>query len=305
MYQVMNGCACSQQGPTLFRDVFLFGEEGIPLQGNRVINRFVNFKNDQLLIWLMRHENRELVDIQGVVLPLYGDWSCNFWHWCNEALPMALIAHEGGFSGTYLVPASPFAAESLRLVGIAPDRIRVVEECDYHLECMCLVPKSCGHDAAAMGVRRRIGSLFREAFAGKSPPCNLYISRNGHPDSMRKVVNEEELLAVLHRYDFVSLRLEELTLSEQLSHTCNARTLLGPHGAGMAHCAFMPERSLVIELFPPTYVNPCILLPCQDLGHRYFQVTSPCHYDGYRHGTDIVAHLQILEMTLERELSTI
>lgn len=305
MYQVMNGCVCSRPGDMLFRDVFLFGEEGIPLQGNRVINRFVNFKNDQLLIWLMRHENRELVHLQGVVLPLYGDWSDNFWHWCTEVLPMALTAHEGGFSGIYLIPDSPFAAESLRLIGISPDRIRVAEPCDYHLECMCLTAKSCGHDAAVLGIRRRISSLFREGFTGKMPPSNLYISRNGHPDNLRRVVNEEELLALLQRYDFVPLRLEDLSLSEQLSHTCNARTLLGPHGAGMTHCAFMPERSLVIELFPPTYVNPCILLPCHDLRHRYFQVTSSCHYIGYGHGTDVVAQLQIIEMTLERELSAI
>ena len=305
MYQVMNGCASSQQGPTLFRDVFLFGEEGIPLQGNRVINRFVNFKDDQILIWLMRHENRDLVDIQGVVLPLYGDWSFNFWHWCNEVLPMVLTAHEEGFSGTYLIPASPFAAESLMLLGIGADRIRVVEECDYHLACMVLLPKSTGHDVGTLAARSRIASLFRTLFARDQLRHNLYISRNGHPDHMRKVVNEEDLLAILRRYDFITLRLEELSLTEQLSYSCNAATLLGPHGAGMTHCAFMPERSLVIELFPPTYINPCILLPCRELRHRYFQVTSSCHYDGYGHGTDVVAQLQILEMTLERELSTI
>lgn len=303
MYQVYDGCGGSRSGHIFFKDVFLFGEEGIPLQGNRVINRFINFPNDQLLIWLMAHQNRELVGLDGVVLPLYGDWAFNFWHWCTEVLPMALTAHEGGFSGTYLVPPSPYAAESLRILGIRPEKIRIAEECDYHLECMCLTRKATGHDPATMEARGRIRDIFRASFGSPAPRHNLYITRNSYPDTMRKVVNEEELLALLQRYDFTTLRLEELSLPQQLSYTCNAATLLGPHGAGITHCAFMPERSLVIELFAPTYITPCNILPCRRLQHRYFQLTSPCHYHGYPHGYDVTVHMPMLEMTLERELS--
>lgn len=303
MYQVFDGCAGSQDGPVFFKDVFLFGEEGIPLQGNRVINRFVNFPNDQLLVWLMEHENRELVGLDGVVLPLYGDWAFNFWHWCTEMLPMAFTAHQGGFTGTYLVPKTPYAADSLRFLGIRPDRIQVAEDCDYHLESMCLVRKVTGHDPATMEARGRIAQTFRKAFGRPGPRHNLYITRNSHPDTMRKVLNEEDLLALLQRYDFITLRLEDLPLAEQLSYTCNATTLLGPHGAGITHCSFMPERSLVIELFAPTYITPCNILPCRQLHHRYFQLTSSCHYHGYSHGYDIMVNLQMLEMILERELS--
>ena len=301
MYGIVDGCGFSQDSPVFFRDVFLYGDEGIPVQANRVINRFVNFKDDQLLIWLMHHQNRELVHIDGVVLPLYGDWSFNFWHWCNEVLPMALAAHEGGFSGTYLIPALPFAADSLKLLGVRPDKIRIADGSDYHLECMCLLPKRLGGNAD-MAARARVSSIFRAAFAQRDQNCNLYISRNGNPDHLRKVVNEDDLLAVLQRFDFVTLRLEELSLAEQLAYTCNAGALLGPHGAGMAHCAFMPERSLVVELFAPSYINTCILLPCRLLDHRYYQVTSHCLYGGYPHDMDIQAHLEIIEMTLEREL---
>ncbi|QXE90373.1 glycosyltransferase family 61 protein [Geomonas subterranea] len=303
MYQVFNGCAGSPSGPSLFRDAFLFGEEGIPLQGNRIINRFVNYPNDQILIWLMQHQNRKLVSLDGVVLPLYGDWSYNFWHWCTEMLPVAYAAHEAGFSGTYLVPQPPFAAESLQLLGIRADRIRVAEALDYHLECMYLLRKTTGHDPATMEIRGRIREALRAHFARTEPRRHLYITRNSHPDTMRKVVNEEALLALLQRFDFLTLRMEELSLSDQLAHTCNAATLLGPHGAGITHCAFMPERSMVIELFPPTYITPCNILPCHRLRHRYFQLTSSCHYKGYQHGYDIEVNLPMLEMILEKELS--
>lgn len=304
MYQVINGSRWSG-GPQVFRDVFLFGEEGIPLQGNAVINRFTNFQDDQLLIWLMHHENRELIHLDGVVMPLYGDWCYNFWHWCTEILPMVLTAHEGGFSGTYLAPPNPYAADSLKLLGIRPDRIRIAEECDYHLECLCLLPKFRGNDVADVASRLRVGSILRTRFARKTADHRLYISRNGNPDTMRKIVDETALLDLLKSYGFEMLRMEDLTLAEQLSYTCNATALLGPHGAGMTHCAFMPERSLVIELFAPGYLNPCVLLPCRQLRHRYYQITSNCMHGSYQHGTDIEVQTQILEMTLERELSGI
>lgn len=303
MYQVMNGRSFSETNPLFLKDVFLFGPEGIPLQGKCVVNRFANFADDQLLIWLLHHENRELEGLDGVVMPLYGDWSCNFWHWCNETLPMALAAHQGGFNGRYLVPPVPFAAESLRLIGVRPDRIVVAKECDYHLECMCLVPKLLGSNTEGMPQRMKLRELFRSLFAQDAPRHRLYLSRNGHPDNLRKVLHEEALLAMLGEYGFNMLRLEEMPLSEQLAYSCNAEAIVAPHGAGLTHCGFMPENSLVIEFFAPTYVNPCMLLHCDYLKHRYYQVTSPCLYAGYQHDMDIEVHGQILGMTLERELA--
>jgi len=300
MYQVLNGHTL--KSPSYFPDVFLFGDEGIPLQGNRIINRFVNFKDDQLLTWLMQHENRSLSRIGGVTLPLYGDWSSNFWHWCCESLPVALAAHDGGFTGSYLVPDIPFAADTLKLLGIRPDRILTADGGDYFLECMSLLGKRRGSDPATLPALSRIRTALRHAFAGQHPERRLYVSRNGNPDSMRKIVNEPGLLELLERFGFVKLHMEELSLEEQLACTCNASVLLGPHGAGMTHCTFMPEKSLVLELFAPSYVNPCLIPVCRLLEHRYFQITSPCCHQGYQYGQDIDPFLEYLELTLAREL---
>jgi capsular polysaccharide biosynthesis protein len=303
MYEVIDGCSSSDSSPKYFRETFLFGDEGIPLQGNRVINRFINFVDDQLLIWLMHHQNRELTRLDGVTLPLYGDWGDNFWHWCYEALPVALAAHEGGFSGTYLIPDTPFAADTLKLLGIRPDRIRRADGSDYVLECMCLLDKWRGTQAANLAALTRIRSLLRAEFADRSCEHRIYISRNGNSANLRKVVNETELLALLENFGFITLRLEELPLAEQLAYTCNASALIGPHGAGMTHCTFMPEQSLVLELFAPTYINPCVLHACSLLQHRYFQITSfGIDNARYKHGMDVEAYLQLIELTLNREL---
>jgi capsular polysaccharide biosynthesis protein len=302
MYEILDGCTSRSGAADFFHNVFLFGDEGIPLQENLVINRFTNFGNDQLLIWLMHHQNRGMTRIAGVTLPLYGDWSSNFWHWCHEALPVALAAHEGGFSGTYLIPDLPFAADSLKLLGIRPDKIRCAEAGDYFLECMCLLPKKRGYDPTILPALDKIRSVFRSQFATAGPERRLYLSRNGSPDNQRKIVNEAELLALLERFGFETLYLEQLSLAEQLAATCNAGAVIGPHGAGMTHCGFLPEGSLVLELFAPSYVNPCVLPVCQVQNHRYFQITSFCGYAGYQHGFDIHANLKLIELTLAREL---
>ena len=69
-------------------------------------------------------------------------------------------------------------------------------------------------------------------------------------------MNEAERLDPLESFGFIKLRMEELSLGEQLRFTCNASALVTPHGAGMAHCAFLPAGTLVLKHFAPIYVNP-------------------------------------------------
>ena len=303
MFEAVNGYRGTEQGPVYFRNVFLFGPEGVPLWGDKIVNRFVNFQDEPLFGWLANHSEKGLSAIEGVCLPLYGDWAENFWHWFNEALPVALAAHQDGFSGTYLVPDRDFAVESLQLIGVQPDRIRRYDGSDYHLECMCIqAKKQGGYGFADLEGLAAIRSIFRSRFVDSSLSHRIYISRNNNPANMRKVTNEEELKELLSRYGFVTLVMEELTLAQQLSYACNAEALLGPHGAGMTHSLFMPTRSLVVEMFAPTYINPCALSACDMLKHRYHQVTSLRHYGEYEHGYDIKAFIPVLELTLRGAL---
>jgi capsular polysaccharide biosynthesis protein len=302
MYQVVDAHSQSCEKTLLFRDVFLYGEEGIPLQGAQVVNRFVNFGNDQLLIWLMHHNNTPLSCLEGVTLPLYGDWSDNFWHWCYETLPVALRAHEAGFAGNYLTPCVPFAAQSLQLLGIAPERIHPFDGTDCHLECMCLPGKRPGCNPANLAATGNIRTRFRERFVQPGLDYRIYLSRNGSPATRRQVANEPALVDLLNSFGFLVLQMEKLTLAEQLHYSCNASVLVAPHGAALTHCTFQPEGSLVLELFAPGYINLCLVPTYRALRHRYFQVTSFCPHTGYPFGDAIEAPLDIIEMTLEREL---
>jgi len=301
VYTIIDGCQLGQDSPRLFPGVFLHGKEGISLQGDTIINRFSNFPDDLLLGWLTRHQPHHLVRLEGVTLPLYGDWSSNFFHWMYQALPQVMTARDSGYSGNYLVPAAPFVMETLELLGIDLKKVIPVENCDYYLECMCLFNKvSCG-DPANLEALSRIREHFRARFVRAGADHRIYISRNGRPNNYRKVVNEAALEGLLTRFGFITLRLEELSFEEQLAYLCNCSALAGPHGAGMAHCNFMPERSFILELFPPNYVNPCVIPACKRYRHRYTQITSCCNYDPYPHGYDVAVHLDLVEMALHRE----
>ena len=76
----------------------------------------------------------------------------------------------------------------------------------------------------------------------------------------RMVVNEKELidsLKMLENEHFVNgaevhvvdVDYNLLSLEEQIKNDINTDIMVGPHGAGMMHNIFMPDRSTLIELF--------------------------------------------------------
>ena len=90
----------------------------------------------------------------------------------------------------------------------------------------------------------------------------------------RDVKNEEELLRLLQSYGFLEVSMEKLGLREQLALSANAECIVGPHGAGMAHVLFARLGSLVVEFFPPGYVQHTNFAANALFRHRHYSVTS-------------------------------
>ena len=55
---------------------------------------------------------------------------------------------------------------------------------------------------------------------------------------MRRLINEEELLEVLEKYNFQNYFFEEMTMEEQIDLFSDAEIVIGPHGAGFANILF-------------------------------------------------------------------
>lgn len=242
----------------------------------------------------------------GQYLALHNLRSYNFWHWMMESLPKLILSKAAGFNGDIIIPpdlvSTRFVIESLVLLGEDPQRLLPYDGTPWWVEELYIPKPICGVLGLLKypGLIQRLRDLFLPK-VGSAPSTvhRLYISRNkSHFE--RKVVNEEALWQLLQRYDFQRVEMEKLSLREQIQLASGADVIVGPHGAGMTHALFMKPESLIIELFAPTYINPCLMPIADHLGHRYH--TIPSMGMNYPHGNDIMANLPFIELTLKREL---
>jgi capsular polysaccharide biosynthesis protein len=236
--------------------------------------------------------------------------SLNFWHWIMEALPKVIMAEAGGFNGTYIIPPpsakTQFIEESLEIIGIDPARIIPYDGKPWWLEQLYFPQPINGHFSISLFPRLLAELRKRLTDACQELPIRydrLYIAR-GSAALSRKVENEIKLLDTLYRFGFNRITMESLSLREQISTALGATCLITPHGAGMTHCLFMPEKSLVIEMFNGNYVNPCMIPVVDLLQHRYFMM--PNTGIGLMDTPDdkICAYTYGIEIILKRELGT-
>lgn len=70
----------------------------------------------------------------------------------------------------------------------------------------------------------------------------------------RKIVNSQELLEELRKlypkYDFEEIYLEKMPIEWQISNISTCDILIGAHGSGLAHVAWMKSGKQMIEIFP-------------------------------------------------------
>jgi hypothetical protein len=97
-------------------------------------------------------------------------------------------------------------------------------------------------------------TLFRAATARHwgttetSRPRRLYVTRR--LATMRRILNEDELVAGLRSRGFEPIALEKLSLAEQYHGFATAEAVVAPHGAGLTNLVHSPAGCRVVELFP-------------------------------------------------------
>jgi capsular polysaccharide biosynthesis protein len=230
----------------------------------------------------------------------------NIWHWIMEALPKVIIAEEGGFDGYYIIPEvtdnSGYIYESLELIGIAPERIKSYDGKPWRVERLYLPEIMNGNHQIAK-FPKIISKLRRRLIDACSQLSfsldRIYIARE-NSNLSRRIKNELQMMNVLFNYGFHRVVMENFSLKEQISIAVGANCLLAPHGAGMVHCLFLKPQSLVIELFPTTYINPCMLPVIDQLQHRYFMI--PSSHNGVCENDNYDALIYPIEVTLRREI---
>jgi hypothetical protein len=209
-----------------------------------------------------------------------------FWHWMIDSLPKVLIAEDCGFQGCYLLPEptrAPWAAESLRLLNIAPERLMTKGAFNLHAARMYVPTYFCGNNAH---LNTDLMQLFRERIRAAAHPMTpseqrIFVARR-ELSKIRRVVNQDAVEEVLKAFNFATVYLEDLSLPEQISLVRATNIMVGPHGSGLTHALFMDNYSTLIELFPHKrrQANNCYETLASIPRHAYRAVESMQRNDG-------------------------
>ncbi|HEX7096005.1 MAG TPA: glycosyltransferase family 61 protein [Acidimicrobiales bacterium] len=203
---------------------------------------------------------------EGVLLAL--PWNHNFYHWMVEQLPrLALVDEVHELRDVpLLVPASApaFVTESLRLCGY-DDRALHLDDGVYRVDTM--------HIPSRLSTASNVSPLalqWLDARFPDAPPAGrrIYVSRADA--AIRTVSNEHEVARMLElELGFETVVVSHLSLADQVRLFREAAVIVGAHGAALAHVAFAPRGSALVEIFQDGHFSQCYGLMATMRGMRY------------------------------------
>lgn len=194
----------------------------------------------------------------------------NYWHWVTTSLSkLYLLQKLPSFTRFndyfYLVsgPKERFVVSSLVKFGIDPARcVEIKKQSEAFCSKIILLSSVGDRDIDPVIYLRK--SLRKEAVGSDK----IYISRSGS----RKISNEAEVVDILSKMGFKTVRCEKMSFEEQISTFSSASVIVGPHGAGVTNILFAQNGAKVLEIRNKTYQGNCYLLLCNKLGFDYYNL---------------------------------
>jgi hypothetical protein len=123
--------------------------------------------------------------------------------------------------------------------------------------------------------------LRKKFYRSGDYPARIYVSRRD--TSNRRIVNEEEVEALLQRRGYVAVRLTGKPFAEQVNLFAHARKIIGPHGAGLTNLGFSDPGTSILEVQMPSHLNWCYRRLASALGMRYGFLYGSLLTDTERH----------------------
>lgn len=205
-----------------------------------------------------RHE-QDLQHVHGTLAAVTFCGSYNYFHWLYDVLPRMQMLQNIEHPYHSLVmnpnPYGAFVEETLAMLDISESLI-IRTHANLNIQADRLIVPSIMMNShyppwTTFSLRNLLLPKRDRTF---TVPERVYISRK--KSSVRKIINENEVIRCLERYRFVPICLEDWTVAQQIQLFASARAIAGPHGAGLANLAFCQEGIQVIEIFHSRHVVP-------------------------------------------------
>ena len=235
-------------------------------------------------------------------------WSKTYFHWMLDALPRLLLIKEIVNTGTLLLPGFLSDRQSYVAPTLKSFQIENIQYIREPLLCRNLTMPT--HPAPTGNYRAPVIRELRAHFANayQNEPINkshtkVYISRA--KTEKRKLINEDECIAILKEYGFNVYHFEDYCFEQQVAIMMNAQYLISNHGASLTNMLFMASGGSVLELrrIGDDHTN-CYLSLASALNLTYFY--QLCDSRNPAENTDTANLLvdgQQLRQTLEQMLA--
>ena len=193
-----------------------------------------------------------------LAMSFVGVWSHNYFHWILDHLPkleaVDLYRKEINENPVLLIASKPpsFIEETIAQL---PYNWQRIDYPHYIIKKLLVATTRRKQGIMYLDALQYLKHMFHVEQLYTSP--NIYISRK--LASNRKVMNEDELDEYLLQRGFQLLTMERMSIIDQIGRMKNARTLISPHGAGLANMVW-GKQMRVLELVQPEYTNPCLWL---------------------------------------------
>lgn len=220
----------------------------------------------KFLAWGRAHS-----DASGPIVPL-GQSPKNYYHWLIEDLPAALRSRQLVPEVTPLVggPQPTYVEESLSAFGFSPV---LSARGPIKLKDIILAGKGADSGWPHPQDIAMLRTILPEALDQETLsqlPRDFYISRRGSRRSFR---NDDHVERKFTEAGITIVHLEDFRFLDQVRLFANARTIIGPHGAGLANVVFSPESAKVVEIAPANQSIQCFEVICLSVGCDYERYT--------------------------------
>ncbi|SYX85616.1 glycosyltransferase family 61 protein [Paenibacillus alvei] len=206
-----------------------------------------------------------------------------FGHWFFDILPRFHLLQQSGIPiDKYVIGklTHSFQYESLDMLGIPLERLIQADRNEFHIMAERLlvpaVPWMTGKSPrwAYEYIRRQLKDNHPvQPISGYE---RIYVSRQ---DAFaRYVINEDEVLELLHSKGFTKIVLTPLTTAEKIAIYSSAQAVVAPFGSGNINFAFCNPGTKVIEMTPHTVTDDYFWKISNHAGLDYYEIICDIEY---------------------------
>jgi len=227
----------------------------------------------------------------------------SYFHWLCDVVPRLELLTETEFKNELFLFPPMETLIAYREESLAPYEIQRVHfmKLDEKLKAQKVfsvtpvAPTGKHRPEIMQAIRKRFLTYFAADIKPKRR--KIWVSRQRAP--RRTIVNEADLVPILHKHGWESMFMEELTLADQVRLMAESTAIGGLHGAGLTNMLFMPAGGQVLEVrFRGDAHNNCYFSLASALEHEYWYLLAD-----FVSGTDVhVGNVKLDADALDRVL---